>query len=95
MAKPLSKSRASGLYYFNRVRSEIRWHSILIPLLSLSITGYALYSSGYPAPACPFNILPWNALGWLAIGIVIIACAPHMRATLRRSEMFQGEAQQG
>jgi amino acid transporter len=86
---------AGGLWYFNRVRSEIRWHSILIPLLSLGITGYALYSSVYPAPAYPFDILPWIALGWLAVGIVIIACAPHLRQTLRRSEMFQAEAQSG
>jgi hypothetical protein len=95
MIKPLSKSQAGGLWFFNRVRSEITWDSILIPLISLGIIGYALYSSGCPARAFPFNILPWIALGWLPIGIVAIASAPQLRQTLRRSEMFQAEAQSG
>jgi amino acid transporter len=84
---------AGGLWFFNRRRGERSWHSVLLPLLSLGITGYALYSSIYPPPAFPYNILPLIALAWLVAGIVIIVSAPGLRRVLSRSQMFQAGGQ--
>lgn len=71
----------------------------LVPSVMALTVGRAVpltFCSG-SSPGCscafPFNILPWIGLGWLAIGIVVIASAPQLRQTLRRSEMFQAKAQ--
>jgi amino acid transporter len=53
---------------FLRARGELRIWSMAISIAAIGVLLYVLFSSIYPVPASPLNLLPWLFIGLLVTG---------------------------
>jgi len=54
-------------------------------------TGYGLYTTVWPIPPFPLNILAYIAAAWLVLGVAIIVCRPDLRHRLAESSLLNLE----
>ena len=77
----------AGAWYF--LHHHARWYRVAIPVVGIPLAGYVLYSSVYPVPTFPYNLVVYAAVGWLVLGIVLVALSPGLRQRLAASPLFR------
>jgi amino acid transporter len=73
----------------SRLVTRIAGSAVLV--IGIAGTGYGLYTTVWPVPPFPLNILSYIAVAWLLLGVAIISVKPGLRARLAQSSLLRLE----
>jgi amino acid transporter len=85
---------AAAVIFLRRVARRRSWARPLgfaVLIVGIVGTGYGLYTTVWPAPPFPLNILTYVAAGWLVLGVAIIVLRPGLRHRLAQSSLLRLE----
>jgi amino acid transporter len=76
---------------FARRSGLVRVLGTVVLVVGIGGTGYGLYTSVWPPPVAPLDILTYIAAAWLALGVGLIVARPQLRERLERSSLLHLE----
>src|SRR5438552_131953 len=86
---------AASLRYFHRIRPDASiWSNYAIPIVGILILIPAVYTSFYPNPGPPLNLVPYVIVAWMIVGVIYLVWreSRHQKVDINYAFQEIGEA---